>query len=69
MFLKYALKEFQWLCASEKKDYFCAREENVKIRCAPTWILTDLASDGRVGVILSVITSRKEGQQKNKNVK
>lgn len=33
------------------------------------WILTDLASDGRVGVILSVITSRKEGQQKNKNVK
>ena len=28
-----------------------------------------LASDGRVGVILSIIISRKEGQQKNKNVK
>lgn len=65
MLLKYALKEFQWLCASEKKTTFAL----VKKMCAPTWILTDLASDGRVGVILSVITSRKEGQQKNKNVK
>lgn len=66
MLLKYALKEFQWLCASEKKDYFCAREENVKIRCAPTWILTDLASDGRVGVFCLSLPHARKGNKRTK---